>query len=132
MLLIDEIISHDKDQLVSRIEIDIDKPFYDPNLPGVPSWVAIEYMAQSIAALSGYSQVATGQEIQLGMLISCRRFAVATAAFHAGETLLATVTELAGADTGMAAYDCSVSRESDEQQLATAILGVYQRTNPEL
>jgi len=129
MLLLDRITSHDAGQLLAEVQIAADKTFFDAALGGVPTWVGIEYMAQAIAALSGLKRRNTATEIELGMLVSCRRYQVSTPVFAAGSTLRIAVEELAGANTGMAAYRCYiVARDNPGAKLATGQLGVYQRS----
>ena len=129
MLLIDRIISHDTGRLLAEVQIAADKTFFDAALGGVPTWVGIEYMAQAIAALSGLKLRNAAMGIELGMLVSCRRYQVSTPVFAAGLTLQIVVEELAGANTGMAAYRCEiVARDTPGTKLATGQLGVYQRS----
>jgi len=132
MLLLDRITAHDPGRLLAEVQITAGKTFFDATLSGVPAWVGIEYMAQAIAALSGLGQRSTDMAIELGMLVSCRRYQVTTPVFAAGLTLQIEVEELAGADTGMAAYRCYiVAKDNPGEKLATGQLGVYQRSGLE-
>ena len=55
MLLLDRIQGFDLQEITITTQVDIsaDCMFYSEELGGVPSYVAFEYMAQSISALSG-------------------------------------------------------------------------------
>jgi len=129
MLLLDRIVAHEPGRLIAEVNIAEGKTFFEPALAGVPSWVGIEYMAQAIAAMSGLEQRAADTPIALGMLVSCRRYRVTTPVFSAGMALQVAAEELAGADTGMAAYQCSITAENTgAEKLATGQLGVYQRS----
>jgi len=129
MLLLDRVVAHEPGRLIAEVNIAEDKTFYEPALAGVPSWVGIEYMAQTIAAMSGLEQRAADTPIALGMLVSCRRYRVTTPVFSAGLTLQVAVEELAGADTGLAAYQCSITAgDVGAETLATGQLGVYRRS----
>lgn len=129
MLLLDRIVAHEPGRLIAEVNVAVGKTFFEPALAGVPSWVGIEYMAQAIAAMSGLEQHATNTPIALGMLVSCRRYVVTTPVFSAGMALQVAVEELAGADTGMAAYQCAITAENiGAEELATGQLGVYLRS----
>lgn len=129
MLLLDRIIDSGSTRLVSEVRVTPDSPFYSPAIGGVPSWVGIEYIAQSVAALSGLSAHEALQPVELGMLISCRRYRVRVPCFKAGSLLLAEVSQLADGSTGMAAYWGTIMCEGEAgPSLAEGQLGVYQRS----
>jgi len=130
MLLLDRIVTHEPGRLIAAVDITAGKTFFEPALTGVPSWAGVEYMAQAIAALCGLGLRDANAPISLGMLVSCRRYKVTTPVFANGMTLQVEVEELAGADTGMAAYQCSIAaEETGTEKLATGQLGVYQRSD---
>ena len=75
MVLIDAVESFDAEtrRLVARVTIGENQLFFDGK--GVPNWVAIEYMAQTAAALVGYydKHVAPGQPARPGLLLGTRK-----------------------------------------------------------
>ena len=75
MVLIDAVESFDAEarRLVARVTIGENQLFFDGK--GVPNWVAIEYMAQTAAALVGYydRHVAPGQPARPGLLLGTRK-----------------------------------------------------------
>ena len=126
MILIDKIVGSSSETLAAIVDVKPGMEFFDASLDGIPSWIGIEYMAQSIAAYSGLKLHRSNQSIGLGMLISCRRYSVKQPVFGRGSRLLVDVRELAGTETGMAAYKCSIREQSaPDEMLATGQLGVY-------
>lgn len=125
MLLLDNVLEYTSQYLLADVEITADSTFFDSRLRGVPAWAGIEYMAQAIAALSGLRRRKTGASINLGMLISARKVSFEQPAFADGAALLIQVTELAGADVGMAAYRCEITDRKSNAVLSRGQLGVY-------
>jgi predicted hotdog family 3-hydroxylacyl-ACP dehydratase len=71
MLLLNRIIEYNDDHSI-RSEYDITENclFYDPAIKGVPAWVAFEFMAQSISALSGIRSREKGEKPKVGFILS--------------------------------------------------------------
>jgi predicted hotdog family 3-hydroxylacyl-ACP dehydratase len=111
MLLLDRIIDYDleKELLVSEVDIGITDLFYDRTLAGVPAWTGFEYMAQSIAALSGvHARTVLGAEPKIGFIMSIRNFETKVPAYSAGETVRTRVSQIFR-DESVVAFDCSIS-----------------------
>lgn len=72
MLLLDRVQSYSIETVTITTEIDIsrDSFFYEEELGGVPAWVAFEYMAQSISALSGIYGRSKGEKPKVGFIMS--------------------------------------------------------------
>jgi predicted hotdog family 3-hydroxylacyl-ACP dehydratase len=87
MLLIDEVIQCDlnANTLISRLTIHAASLFFDPKEGLVPSWVAFEYIAQSIAALEGIRQVEAGGLPSIGFIMAVRDFKVLNQGFAMGD-----------------------------------------------
>jgi predicted hotdog family 3-hydroxylacyl-ACP dehydratase len=127
MLLLDGILEHGKNFIRTKVSINSTSPFYDHKIQGVPSWVGVEYMAQSIAALNGLAAFNNGAPINFGMLVSCRRFILHQPAFTTGETFVVEAEERAAMNEGMGSYQCSIkAHTTDSEPVASAQLGVYQ------
>jgi len=71
MLLLNRVIEYNNDHSL-RAEYDITKDciFYDPAIDGVPAWVAFEFMAQAISALSGIRNRERGEKPKAGFILS--------------------------------------------------------------
>jgi len=110
MLLLDRLVEYDTEKsfLVSEVDIDECSLFFNRDLDGVPAWVGFEYMAQSIAALSGiHARSALGAEPKIGFIMSIRGFETEVPSYHPGETLRTRVSQIFR-DDSVVAFDCSI------------------------
>ena len=67
MVLIDKVVETGEDYIVVDLMVRDDSLFSSADRT-VPAWVGLEYMAQAVAAYSGYQRKLHGQEIELGFL----------------------------------------------------------------
>ena len=93
MFLLDRVQSYSLKTITVTTEIDIsrDSLFYEEDLGGVPAWVAFEYMAQSISALSGIYGRSRGEKPKVGFIMSVNSFKANVPVFKVGETVVVTV-----------------------------------------
>ena len=99
-----------------------DHPFMQAG--GVPAVLALELIAQTVAAHVGFVSYLKGQPPRLGFLIGCRELDLHTDAFVSG-TRLRIEVEQSWADAGDAAV--YRGRVSDEERLvAEGTVTVYQ------
>jgi predicted hotdog family 3-hydroxylacyl-ACP dehydratase len=71
MLLLSRVLEYDiKHSISAEYDITENCIFYDPAAGGVPSWVAFEFMAQSISALSGIRSREKGEKPKIGFILS--------------------------------------------------------------
>ncbi len=96
-------------------------PFHDEP-SGWPAWVAIELMAQVIAAGAGLRDATPGRRPRLGLLLGARGFESREALYPLGNQLEIRVVESTRGIDGMAVYDCRI--DTAGQQLAQAVLSV--------
>ena len=120
MVLISEPAAFGDGWAEAAVRIGEDSLFYKAG-KGVPSWVGAEYMAQTIALYSGIRARRAGNDIQIGLLIGCRRFEVETEYFRLGIQLRIHVDEI-WQDSQMAVFECSIE---NREQLAKARLNVF-------
>ncbi len=107
MIFLDDIVAAGHGQLIARVRIRDGLPFFETDR-GVPAWVGLEYMAQSIAALAGQRARDAGKPVPLGLIIGCRRYDCTTSAFAPGHELQISVTELAAEEYGFGSFDCDI------------------------
>lgn len=95
MFLLDRIRDYDLNERSITTEIDItrDNLFYEEELGGVPVWVAFEYMAQSVSALSGIYGRSKGEKPKTGFILSVNGFEADVPVFKQGETVVVNVQE---------------------------------------
>ncbi|WP_444883328.1 ApeP family dehydratase [Microbulbifer sp. PSTR4-B] len=126
MSLLDEVVSVDEEQLLAKLRVRDDGIFSRNGR--VPAYVGIEYMAQSIAAFSGYHAKERGEEVRLGFLLGTRKFVSNVESYRCGDELTIEVQRLLQAENGMATFECVIKGPSIEQ---SARLNVYQPDNVE-
>lgn len=72
MVLIDELVELDQQLVKSRVVIQSDSMFIEEG--GVPAYVGIEYMAQTVGLMSGMASVANEEAVGIGFLIGAPAF----------------------------------------------------------
>ena len=95
MFLLNRVQNYSLESVCITTEIDItrDDLFYEEELGGVPAWVAFEYMAQSISALSGIYGRSRGEKPKVGFIMSVNSFKASIPVFKVGETVVVTVRQ---------------------------------------
>ncbi|MGX0937395.1 hotdog family protein [Cupriavidus metallidurans] len=121
MRLIDELLAADDTQCVARATIRPTQLFVDD--AGMPAWIGIEYMAQTIAAWAGMQARGKGCKPGPGFLLGSRRYASDVPAFPVGSVLTIRVgLEMAG-DDGLSLFACTL--DMGGQEVARATVSVY-------
>jgi predicted hotdog family 3-hydroxylacyl-ACP dehydratase len=127
MIFIDRVVEAGQAELLAEVRIGPGVPLYQEGI-GVPAWVGLEYMAQSIAALSGLRArvKAIDGNMPLGLLIGCRKYASDVAVFPNGANLKIRVIELDVIDKSLGAFDCTIG---NPDVIVTARVMVYGRSH---
>lgn len=131
MLLLDKIVSWDISActLCSEVTITENSLFYDEQNSGVPAWVGFEYMAQSIAALSGlHARKDLGQPPKVGFIMSIRNYTTEIPFFPAGQILRIGINQLFN-ENSVVSFDCTIT--ADGKPLVTATVNAIETENPE-
>ncbi|SIS40200.1 hotdog family protein [Neptunomonas antarctica] len=121
MSLLDNIIAYGEDWLQAQVFITADSMFAEPQ--GVPAWIGLEYMAQTIGAFSGLQERLSDQPPKLGFLVGTRKYLCSAAYFPLGQTLTIKVQRELQADNGLGVFSCSLESQDIS---ATARLNVFQ------
>jgi predicted hotdog family 3-hydroxylacyl-ACP dehydratase len=124
MILIDEIVAREAGRIVVEVTIRSTDLFFQPGR-GVPSHVALEWMAQACAAFAGCEAIDDGGAPRIGFLLGTRDFWAPRAWFAEGERLYIGAL-LEYRDDELANFACEVTKSSNGQLLARASLNVYQ------
>ncbi len=119
MILIDSISEPEPEGLSATVRISEDCPFYEaPH--GVPSYVGIEYVAQTVAALAGLKAKRAGRSVELGFLLGTRRLQATQPYFALGSELSIRVDpEFESPE--LAKYWGEVRDEKDQLIVGTAV-----------
>jgi len=121
MILLDAVEDFDAEQINTRLRVRGEGLFSRAD-GSLPAWVAIELMAQSIAAHAGCQARLRGEPVQLGFLLGTRRFACNVDGFAVGTELRIHALRSLQDDNGMAIFEC---RLSGPGILAEARLNVF-------
>lgn len=126
MSLLDRVIDFDDDSLQAEVTLRPQSLFAEER--GVPAWVGMEYMAQTIAAYAGVQRRLSGLEVKIGFLVGSRRYESSHPYFPLGSTLIIEVTREFQADNGLGVFACSIRGEDPMggEINATAALNVFQ------
>ena len=127
MILIDSILDYSDTHLLAAVDIREQSMFYDAALGGVPAWVGVEYMAQSISAWAGVQAKQQGQPIKLGLLLGSRRLKLSEKVLAAGQRYLVRVEQLFRDDSGLASFDCRIAQA--DTTCAEARVNVFEVNN---
>lgn len=128
MCLLDSVVDAGADWLIAKAEIRADNIFCLP--AGVPTWIGIEYMAQTIAALAGLRELQQGSAVKLGFLLGTRKYSVNQPYFTVGSILKIKVEEVILGENGLGAFDCQIESDANNCK-AEGSLNVFQPPNPE-
>ncbi|MGS0677370.1 ApeP family dehydratase [Shewanella sp. 0m-4] len=124
MILINQLLNHSHDSLLTQTDISANSPYFDSHLNGVPNYVGIEYMAQSIAALAGVEAHLRDDIIRVGFLLGSRKLKMHISQFDAGQSYQTRVTRLYQEESGLAVFDCQILHK--QVVVAEANVNVFQ------
>lgn len=119
MLLLDRVIEAGRDYFVCEATVRADSLFDTQGY--VPSYVGLEYMAQTIAAFSGYESSLHGESPKPGFLLGTRRFKTNVGRFSCGEKLSVSVHRQVQGASGLAAFDCVVLGDEIRQEATLTV-----------
>lgn len=128
MILIDSLNHYSEESACCAVTITEHSPFYNPTLGGVPSYIGVEYMAQSIAAYAGALANDCEQEIKIGFLIGSRKYQTYHSVFKHNATLAIKVQKLYQEESGLSVFDCQIWAQ--DTLLSEAKINVFQPENP--
>ena len=107
MSLLDTLESYSDNTLVSSLTIKEDSLFYEEL--GVPTWVGLEYMGQTIAAYGGVEARNEDKPVKIGFLVSSRRYESPQSHFKLGSKLIVFVEKVINNPYGLSVFNCSIT-----------------------
>lgn len=132
MVLLDQVISVTNTEAHCQVKVthqSILKPFLDAT-GQLPSWFALELMAQTVGVWSGWHRLTQGKEhISLGMILGARELLCQAATFPTDTTLDIRVTLLMQ-DERIGSFDTEIL--CDGQRFATGRINTFQPSATEL
>ena len=129
MILIDEAVRIGEATAESVVRISEDAMFYDHEARGVPAYVGIEYIAQTVAAHAGAAALAKGDPVRVGFLLGTRHYQCAVPYFALGVEL--TVRVLALYEAPHVSKFKGTILQTGGRELATCAVSVYLRDGTE-
>ncbi len=127
LLLVDEVLAHDACSITTRSTVHDQPPFGD-GAGGVPAYLGLELMAQSVAALSGIRRSGRGLAPIVGLLVGTRRYRASVPRFLDGTALTVHAVEKLADYVDMNVFVCRITGE-DGRLLAEADVKAYQPDN---
>ena len=121
MILLDAIDGYDDEEIRTHVRVSDETPFMHNGQ--VPSYVGIEYMAQSIAAFQGLIALESRKPVKVGFLLGTRKLTLACTSFDVAD-LLNIEAKLLYSDGQVGSFDCRIVRGDDV--VSTARLTVYE------
>jgi predicted hotdog family 3-hydroxylacyl-ACP dehydratase len=122
MILIDRLVRSNGVVTVCEVTIGLHSMFVQA--AGVPAFVGIEYMAQTVAAHGGYQSYLEGQPIVVGLLLGTRRLETNCQFFELGQTLRIEATHIWGQHELMR-FRCRITHPASDTRLQRAELNVF-------
>lgn len=107
MLLLDRMVAYDTESLTCELTVRPDSMFNDGK-HGVPAWVGIEYMAQTLGAYTGIARLQAGKKVQLELLLGTRSYDCSKPYFREGACLHVRVKLLFWDPDGVCAFACEI------------------------
>ena len=123
MLLIDQVIEKGSNNLKASVDLSAPSLFKtDEGL--IPSYVGLEYMAQTISAFIGTRSLEQGEPIKLGFLLGTREYHTELCYFPKDETIIISA-ETIMMDDEFGVFDCKIITK-DNVEIANAQLKAVQ------
>jgi predicted hotdog family 3-hydroxylacyl-ACP dehydratase len=126
MVLLDELLEYDAERVICAVTIHEDTLFCD-GANGVPSWVGIEYMAQTASAYAGVAEASDGLPASICLLLGARRYRAESPYFAIGSRLRIVAELLLRDENDLAAFDCTIysDRGRGESVIARGDIKAY-------
>src|SRR5665213_782209 len=106
MILLTRAVGMEGKDFVAEVDVTKTSLFFEDT--GVPVWIGLEYMAQTVALFFGGGGALEGSGARPGMLLGARAFTCARQLFFDGETLRIVVRRVLTLENGMSAMDCVI------------------------
>ncbi len=108
MVLLDRLLAYDENSATGEVTIRPESRFSDGER-GVPAWVGIEYMAQTLCAYIGVVRRQAGKNIQIELLLGTRSYDCTRSWFAPGTTLRIHAELLMRSPDGVCAFACRIT-----------------------
>ncbi|MFT4021918.1 MAG: 3-hydroxylacyl-ACP dehydratase [Acinetobacter sp.] len=120
MVFIDSIVEFGTDYAIAELTIRPELMFCEQQ--GLPSWTAIEIMAQTVSAFAGHQGQQRGATPQVGYLLGTRKLVLEMDYFEIGKTLKIKAQQHYMHE-GLGQFQCEIQYDT---HCLSALLSVYQ------
>lgn len=120
MVLLDKVLCADDASILVQLTVRDDGLFSTHQQ--VPAWLGMEYMAQAVAAFSGYHRKRNGLDIDLGFLLGTRHYQCSVGHFLCGTRLNVRAEKIIEAANDMVVFDCLLQGENIEARAKLNLL----------
>lgn len=127
MILLTNFIEASDEHAVCTVHISEQSAFFNSVQDGVPAYVGLEYMAQTVAAYAGANKIAAGGAVRVGFLLGCRKYQPTVSVFPKTTSLTVTATKIVIDESGLSVFECQIHQ--DQQLLVNAKLNVFEPEN---
>jgi predicted hotdog family 3-hydroxylacyl-ACP dehydratase len=107
MLLLDALLDHGEEHVACAVRVRRETRFCD-GVNGVPAWVGLEYMAQTMCAFSGIEEVRAGMKPSIGLLLGSRQYRSEVEWFAMGTDLVVRADLQLRDDNNLVAFECTI------------------------
>ncbi|NML42588.1 hotdog family protein [Ramlibacter sp. G-1-2-2] len=112
MRLIDRLLEVDDEHVVAEVDVPFGGLFVRDGQ--VPSWIGIEYMAQTVSAWAGSRARGSGGQPRPGLLLGSRKYEVHCEGFPSGAKLRVEARVELVATNGLGQFDCRIRMNGEE------------------
>lgn len=110
MLLLDEMLEAGPNHIAAALTVRDGGLFSTPERT-VPAWIGLEYMAQAVAAFSGFHRRRAGLDIDLGFLLGTRYYECSASDFPCGCRLQVFAEKVMDGANDMSVFACRLEGE---------------------
>ncbi|WP_194756893.1 ApeP family dehydratase [Aliidiomarina indica] len=131
MVLLDELIDATSTGAFCQVHISPKSSFYTEVLDGVPAYIGLEYIAQTIAAYSGVVARQGGNSPQIGLLLGTRKYEPTKSHFSNGDILHVKADKLLEDSNGLSVFLGTIAVGTEDNVVVRAKINVFQPENAE-
>jgi predicted hotdog family 3-hydroxylacyl-ACP dehydratase len=129
MLWLERVLEVDDDHVVAEAVVDAGHLLADGGDDGLPGWIGIEYMAQTIAAWAGARALARGEPARPGFLLGSRRYECRRPRLAFGLRLRIEARRELFGDNGLGLFACRLL--DGDEEIAAANVSVFEPPDPD-
>jgi predicted hotdog family 3-hydroxylacyl-ACP dehydratase len=122
MSWLDAILQADEHSAVAQATVRHDSYFVREGI--LPSWIGVEYMAQTVAAWAGHRARSKGLPVKIGFLLGTRRYEAHRPCFKVGDCLRIEVHNEFFGENGLGMFACRIV--VDDEVVASANVSVFE------